>query len=64
MSEQRERERGEQLAGAFIVVSEGNNGLGKEAGLGLSRLNNFCGLWGRGTVPSHLVSGPGVIRTG
>lgn len=32
---------------------------GKQAGL-----NNFSGLWGTGAVPSCLVPGPGVIRTG
>lgn len=29
---------------------------------GLSRLNNFSGLWGIGAAPSGLIPGPGVIR--
>ena len=35
-----------------------------EAGLGLASLDNFSGLWGIGAVPSGLVPGSGMIRTG
>ena len=35
-----------------------------ETGLRLTTLNNFSGLWGIEAVPSCLVPGPGVIRTG
>lgn len=47
------------------MVFGGNNGLGMVAGkadLGLARLNNFNALWDIRTVPSDLISGPGVIR--
>ena len=51
----------------FLVVFEGNNGPGMVAGkadLGLAGLNNVSALWDIRTVPSHLISGPGVIRAG
>lgn len=66
MSEQRETEKG-NMDGYFIVVFEGNNGPGMVAGkadLGLARLNNVSALWDIRTVPSHLISGPGMIRAG
>ena len=66
MSEQRETEKG-TMNSYFIVVFEGKNGPGMVAGkadLGLARLNNVSALWDIRTVPSHLISGPGMIRAG
>lgn len=42
---------------------EGRDGAGK-AGLGLTSLNNFTGLWDPRPVPGCLVLGPRVIRAG
>ena len=33
-----------------------------QTGTGLASLNNFSGLEGIGTVPSHLAPGPGVLE--
>lgn len=35
-----------------------------QAGLRLASFNNFRGLWGIGVVPSYLVRGLGVTKTG
>lgn len=66
MSGQRGTEKG-TMDCHFLVVFEGNNGPGMVAGkadLGLAGLNNVSALWDIRTVPSHLISGSGVIRAG
>lgn len=47
-----------------MVVSVGQNGRGKIGSQGCANLNNFRRLWGIGAVPSCLVPGSEVSRTG
>ena len=47
---------------SFLVVSAGRNRRGRYTDLGLASLNKFSRLWDIGTVPSCLVSDPGMIR--
>lgn len=48
----------------FNVVFIGGNRQGRVSCLGMVSLNNFSRLWSIETVPSHLVPGSGVIRSG
>lgn len=47
---------------SIAQVSMKKKGKAGQAGLGMSSLNNFIRLWGRGTVLSCLVPDPEVIR--
>lgn len=49
---------------SFPVASARRNRRGRYTDLGLANLNKFSRLWDIGTVPSCLVSDPGMIRAG
>lgn len=56
------RGKGKVGGHTFTVISTGRNRKTASAGLRLASLSNFSGFQAIGTVPSHLVPGPKVIR--
>lgn len=56
------RGKGKVGGHTFTVISTGRNMKTASAGLRLASLSNFSGFQAIGTVPSHLVPGPKVIR--
>ena len=60
----RQREQGENILRAFMVISVGRNGWGRGSSLESAGLNNFSVLCGVRTVPRSLVPSFEVMRAG
>lgn len=60
----RQREQGENILRAFMVISVGRNGWGRGSSLESAGLNNFSVLCGVRTVPGSLVPSFEVMRAG